>query len=263
MPRVSASTATSSCSASQARRWRSPSGTAGYGGCIRRTPNACSRRGPTPPPAAQSSHSEYRLLRPDGGVSWVAGTASDVRDSDGALLGWVGVCVDMTERKRTEERLRDMFEHARDAIYTSDLEGRFTSANVAAERLTGYSREELLQMRVVDLIAPEDVDRARELMARRLAGTHHGITDIEMIRKDGSRLFVEISGRRVFRDSQPAGVEAIVRDVTAQHELQRRLEYQAFHDPLTGLPNGALLRDRLSTGARTGGSGPDRRSPSC
>ena len=54
----------------------------------------------------------------------------------------------MTERKRTEERLRDMFEHARDAIYTSDLEGRFTSANLAAERLTGYSREELLQMRV-------------------------------------------------------------------------------------------------------------------
>ena len=106
---------------------------------------------------------EYRFLRPDGGVAWVAGTASDVRDPDGALLGWVGVCVDVTERKRTEERLRDMFEHARDAIYTSDLEGRFTSANRAAERLTGYSREELLQMRVVDLIAPEDVDRARDV----------------------------------------------------------------------------------------------------
>ena len=188
---------------------------------------------------------EYRFLRPDGGVSWVAGTASDVRDPGGALLGWVGVCVDVTERKRTEERLRDMFEHARDAIYTCDLEGRFTSANLAAERLTGYSREELLQKRVVDLIAPEDIDRARTLMARRLAGTHHGITDIEMVRKDGSRVFVEISGRRVFRDSEPA-VEAIVRDVTAQHELQRRLEYQAFHDPLTGLPNRALLRDRLS-----------------
>lgn len=148
---------------------------------------------------------EYRFLRPDGGVAWVAGTASDVRDPDGALLGWVGVCVDVTERKRSEERLRDMFEHARDAIYTCDLEGRFTSANLAAERLTGYSRQEILQMRVVDLIAPEDIDRARTLMARRLEGTHHGITDIQMVRKDGARLFVEISGRRVFRDSQAAG----------------------------------------------------------
>ena len=48
---------------------------------------------------------------------------------------------------------------------------RHEAGRILAERLTGYSRQEILQMRVVDLIAPEDIDRARTLMARRLAGT--------------------------------------------------------------------------------------------
>jgi diguanylate cyclase (GGDEF)-like protein/PAS domain S-box-containing protein len=188
---------------------------------------------------------EYRFRRPDGAVSWVDGIASDVHGPGGTLLGWVGICVDLTERKRGEERLREMFEHARDAVYSSDMRGRFTSVNGATEKLTGYTREELLEMTLVDLIAPEDAERGRALMLRRLAGTHDGITDVQLVRKDGRRVRVEISARRVFDETGPVGVEAIARDVTEQHELQERLEYQAFHDPLTGLPNRALLRDRL------------------
>ena len=199
---------------------------------------------------------EYRFRRPDGRVSWVAGTASDVRDHDGALLGWVGVCVDITERKRGEERLKGMFEHARDAVYTLDMHGRFTSVNAAAGELTGYTKEELLQMGILDLVPPHGLDRARAILTKRLRGDLHGVSEAELVTKDGRSVFVEISGRLVFEDGTPVGIEAIARDTTERRMLQERLEYQAFHDSLTGLPNRALLLDRLRQAlARTARTG--------
>jgi PAS domain-containing protein len=57
--------------------------------------------------------------------------------------------------RRSEERYREIFENANDVIYTQDFDGRFIVFNKAVERLTGYSREELIGMHMSELIAPE------------------------------------------------------------------------------------------------------------
>ena len=71
--------------------------------------------------------------------------------------------------RESEERYRELFENANDIIYTHDLQGNFTSLNRTGERITGYSREETLKMNVADVIAPEHLNLARDMIAHKAA----------------------------------------------------------------------------------------------
>ena len=125
------------------------------------------------------------------------------------------------------------------------LTGDFVSVNHAAEEMTGFSREELLTMSFFDLIAPEDADHAQAALARSLAGVEETRLEVQLIAKDGRRVSAEVTGRLVEEGGSPVRFEGIARDVTEQHLLQQQLSHQAFHDPLTGLPNRLLFMDRL------------------
>src|ERR1700675_3918214 len=129
--------------------------------------------------AGRDFRAEYRFVRPAGGVRWVDGSAAAIRDAEGALLGWVGCCVDLTARKLGDERYHELFEHASDAIYFADTEGVITSINRAGEKLTGYSRDELVGMSLFDLVGPVDAGRAMETLQRRLAGSESVVAEYQ------------------------------------------------------------------------------------
>jgi diguanylate cyclase (GGDEF)-like protein/PAS domain S-box-containing protein len=188
---------------------------------------------------------DQRFVRPDGAVAWVEMSASAVRGDDGRVVGWAGVCVDVTKRRESDDRYRQLVENARDAIYTADLGGDFVSVNQAAEEMTGFSREELLAMNFFDLIAPEDADHAQEALARSLAGEDDSRIELQLVARDGRRVHAEVTGRLVEEGGRPVRFEGIARDVTERKLLEEQLTHQAFHDRLTGLPNRALLLDRL------------------
>lgn len=187
---------------------------------------------------------EYRFLHADGSVTWVEGTASAIWDH-GGLVGWVGVAVDLTERKAIEGRYLELFEQANDAVFTADTVGNFTAVNLAAQRISGFSREELLSKNVFELIAPEDVERGQQALAERLEGGPEEVVELQVVANDGRRVFVEVSGRLVLENGAPVRIEAIARDVTDRRSLQQQLMQQASHDALTGLPNRLLLFERL------------------
>jgi len=129
------------------------------------------------------------------------------------------------ELRQSEERYRDLVENARDIIYSHDLEGNYTSSNKASQDLTGYTKEEALKVNIAQTVAPEYLDKAREMLTRKLAGETVTAYELELITKDGRRVPVEVNTRLVLKDGIPVGFQGIARDISdrkrAQAELNR------------------------------------------
>ncbi len=194
---------------------------------------------------------DLRIRAADGAWHWMESSLQNML-ADPDVGGHVVMMRDVTEGRRvraalhtSEESLRDLIDNAHDVIYVATLDGRFTSINPAAERFTSYSRKELLEMSLTDLVAPEDVRRAREILVQRLAVNADEPFELQLQTKDGRRLFAAITARVVAPSGGPGRLEGVVRDVTKHHGLEEQLRRQASRDELTGLPNRVLLRDRL------------------
>jgi PAS domain S-box-containing protein len=123
----------------------------------------------------------------------------------------------------SETRYRELFEKAADIVYLHDLEGKILAINDAGGRAGGYTREELLQMNVAQLIAPEDLARQTELLGRVIAGDRTlGFFTAQFIRKDGTRVVLECSGRLIVKDGVPVAIQGVGRDITVRRKLEER-----------------------------------------
>jgi len=172
--------------------------------------------------------------------------------AEGVPVGVQGIARDITTRKQaesalreSEERYRELFENAHDIVYTHDLEGNFTSLNKTGECITGYTREEATRLNIVEVIAPEHLARAREMMNRKEFIREATVYELEIIAKDGQRVPLEVSTRLVYTNGQPVGVQGIARDIAERKNTEAKLLHNAFHDALTGLPNRQLFADHL------------------
>lgn len=143
---------------------------------------------------------------------------------------FTSVIRDITERKlaqeaimESESRFRDLFENANDLIYTHDLNGNFTSINRAGESITGFTREEAVKMNIAEVVPPDFLDAAKEMIAQKLAGGTSSSYELEIVAKCGKRVSLELSTRLIKRDGRPVGVQGIGRDITARKEAEQSL----------------------------------------
>ena len=168
----------------------------------------------------ESIHVDDEVLWRSDGTSFFAEYWSHpIRDGTD-VMGAVVTFVDITERRRaeqvlreSEERYRNLFENAPDIIYTQDLAGNVTSVNKAGEDLSGYTREEWLHMNIADMVAPEHLQNTNVEVQRSLAGERRPPVEIEILTKDGRRLAIEVSGQCIVREGKPVGTLAFGRDV--------------------------------------------------
>jgi diguanylate cyclase (GGDEF)-like protein/PAS domain S-box-containing protein len=137
-----------------------------------------------------------------------------------------------------------------EGVVALDENGIVTFANPAAESLLGWRRGELVGREIAESVDPEGRTvgggNAEWVHLPRLrAGETLRIDEHVVTRRDGSPLDVALTASPVLRDGEVVGAVVVLRDVRDRKTLERRLVHQAFHDPLTGLPNRALFLDRL------------------
>lgn len=143
----------------------------------------------------------------------------------------------------SHETLRHVLGTTLDGFWQIDATGCLTDVNPRYCEQSGYSRDELLQMRINDLEAQEDAqETARRLAQLKEVGHDRFVTRHR--RKDGSLWHVEVS--TTCYQPEAGGIYAFLRDISQQVEQQQALEHVAHFDALTQLPNRALLTDRLS-----------------
>jgi PAS domain S-box-containing protein len=199
---------------------------------------------------------ELQLRTAQGDQIWVQ-TIGHAERSEGRIVRVYGTIVAITERKQaqlalreSEMRYRALVEQAGDAFFVHDFEGRFTEVNQRACDSLGYSRQELLQMGVLDVEQDFDLKSAQAEWARIQPGvpfTLHG----HQRRKDGSVIPVEVrfgcfvwGGRRLFL--------GLARDITEREQARQALlesnqrfsllfEKAAFAVSLSRLPDGVLV----------------------
>jgi len=141
------------------------------------------------------------------------------------------MATDVTEQRRaqvavieSEERYRELIENANDIIYTHDLKGNFTSLNKAGELITGYSCAEALTMNIVDVLAPNSVDIARQMLARKTEENIATVYELDIFAKDGRRVALEVSTRLTYAAGAPLGVQGMARDITARKEAEEAVK---------------------------------------
>jgi PAS domain S-box-containing protein len=175
--------------------------------------------------------SSYRIIRPDRSLIWVEAQADVTREKSGRASKMVGVCRDVTRRKRAEEavatseqRFRAVFDRALDPMVLVDDDRCFVDVNSAACALLGRSKEELVGTNTKDVIASNANDPEANDLWRRFNAGGEQRGEIQLRRADGSSVSVEYSATAHILPGQNL---AIWRDVEARRQAENRLRLLA------------------------------------
>lgn len=138
-----------------------------------------------------------------------------------------------------------ILENVVEGIAEIDLEGRVVTANSAFATMYEYENDRLQGFHWKTLVCPDDHDRVQEAFDS-VATTLKSHCEAQGRRRDGSLFHKEIVMIAApASETKPATFHWFIRDISERKKLESEIQYQAFHDPLTGLPNRALFVDRL------------------
>ena len=166
----------------------------------------------------------YRIIKPDGALAWIEARGKLFTNDLGQPERMAGICMDITERKRVDEvhaRLAAVIEYSDDAIVSKTLEGIITTWNAGAERMFGYTAEEIVGQSVTLLIPPERAAEEPQILGCVRRGEIVPPYETVRQRKDGSRLHVSLTVSPI-KDSTGAiiGVSKIARDITPRKRAE-------------------------------------------
>jgi diguanylate cyclase (GGDEF)-like protein/PAS domain S-box-containing protein len=149
--------------------------------------------------------------------------------------------------QRSEARLTSLVKNASDVICIVGEDAGIRYLSPSVQRMFGYLEGALADGHLIDIVHPDEQQRVLAFIAATAAQPvgHPQTTEFRMRHADQGWRDVEALGANLLGDDAVDGIVLNIRDVTERKAVEAELEHQAFHDPLTGLPNRALFHNRL------------------
>lgn len=196
--------------------------------------------------------SEHRLRREDGSYLWVLERGKVMqRQPSGAPARFIGTLADISERKRFEAEQRlwaNVFSDSSEGILIMDSRYRVVSANTALLRMTGFEESDLVGSRPTALFNSDQERNFLTKIFRLVSREGRWQGEVLCQRKQGGHFPVQAFVTTVREpDGSVSNRVAILSDVSERKQAEAQVEFLAHHDPLTGLPNRNLVRQRLAT----------------
>ena len=187
--------------------------------------------------------SEYRIIRPDGEVRWIQDRGFPTLDRKGNFVDFNSVLLDITDRKESEDRYRSLVEMSPDIIavvsrkkieYMNEAGWKLVGAS-SSEAVIGESAMKFASANIINLIR-EQFEQPKQDMER---------FEFQVNRLDGETIDVEMAATSIIYEGRFA-VQVVGRDITERKKAEKTIQYMAFYDSLTGLPNRNQFRNHLN-----------------
>ena len=177
--------------------------------------------------------------------------SSSVRDSLVSLSRQVALALDsaqLTEElleQRSEARFASLIKNSSDVVAVIEPDTSIRYVTPSAVKVLGYTPSALEATLFADLIHPDDRPRAMAVLTSTMDSGHAGLAEFRIRHNDGTFRYAETLCTNLLGDPNVRGVVLTTRDISERKEFENQLAHQAFHDPVTGLANRALFRDRV------------------
>jgi diguanylate cyclase (GGDEF)-like protein/PAS domain S-box-containing protein len=150
-------------------------------------------------------------------------------------------------RRQSEARFATLVQHSSDVVMVVDADSRIRYVSPSVERVLGYPASEVEGTRLVDSVHPEDRANLLQFLTMNVgdAEAHPVLTEYRLRHRGSHWLSVETLRTNLLNDENVRGIVLNTRDVSERKAFEEQLAHQAFHDPITGLANRALFRDRV------------------
>ncbi len=157
--------------------------------------------------------------------------------------------------EESEHLHRFIVDHSPDIVFMLDKEGRFTFLNDTVYQSLGFDKNELIGEHYSKLVASQSKDQAKYVFTERRSGQRKSRNvelklkcsdDAEFRYFDTTSMSIDLNNSTIHGNGPIEGTYGVARDVTEKKQAQEMINYQAYHDMLTRLPNRALMEDRLN-----------------
>ncbi len=179
-------------------------------------------------PQSVPNEYEFRLKHRDGTIRDMLLNVTMIPGTDKSLVS----LMDISRLKRSEQalreserRYRELFENANDIVFTTDLDGNFTSANIAALTTFGYTVDDIGKTNIMQLIDPSFHGLVTEkLGAKRSLASSADRYELLARTREGQAVWVELSTRLICEADRPIGIQGIARDITEKKKYLEKLK---------------------------------------
>ncbi|MGA9048034.1 MAG: PAS domain S-box protein [Dehalococcoidia bacterium] len=183
---------------------------------------------------------DLKMVKKDGSLIWAINNSVPLFDGERKFIGYLAIFADISERKQADMERETILRTAMDGFWMVDLDGRFLNVNDAYCQLTGYSRDELLSMRIRDVEALDtEMDIARRI--ERLVKTGSERFETSHRRKDGGTVDIEASVN--YYDVQGGRLFVFLRDITMRKAMEAELAHLASFPDRNPMPVIEMDRD--------------------